>query len=158
MDQHNPNLDPNQLERSRRIPQIVNADEPTHPLASVADTSDGGILTALHLQQGFSEDAAGHADGLADVVSRIFRLDVGDGQLAAQRHREAARVLWVLLGGEQQDLTETNTAASQLASAGTCRESRSVRPNYSSGSLHPIIHPATNAGGSSAATSSAGDL
>lgn len=47
-------------------------------------------LTALHLQEGFSEDAAGHTDGLADVVARVFHLDVSDGQLAAQRHGEAA--------------------------------------------------------------------
>lgn len=60
-------------------------------------------LTTLHLQQGFSEDTAGHADRLADVISRVFHLDIGDGQLAAQWHGETARLSW-LLGGEQQDL------------------------------------------------------
>lgn len=60
-------------------------------------------LTALHLQQGFGQDAAGHADRLADVIARVFDLDVRDGQLAAQRHGETTR-LWRLLDGEQQDL------------------------------------------------------
>lgn len=61
------------------------------------------ILTTLHLQQGFSEDAAGHADRLADIISRVFHLDISDGQLAAQWHWETAWLSW-LLGGEQQDL------------------------------------------------------
>ncbi|TNN52740.1 hypothetical protein EYF80_037044 [Liparis tanakae] len=67
-------------------------------------------LTAFHLQQGFGQDAAGHTDGLADVVAGVLHLDVGDGELAAQRHGEAAR-LRRLLDGEQQDLGKRNNTA-----------------------------------------------
>lgn len=47
-------------------------------------------LTILHLQQGFGQNAPGHAYGLADVVPRVFGTHVGDGQLAAQGDGEAA--------------------------------------------------------------------
>lgn len=70
-------------------------------------------LTAFHLQQGFSEDAAGHTDGLTDVIPRVFNLDVCDGQLTAQWHRETAR-LWRLLDWEQQDLKEKNVVRIRL--------------------------------------------
>lgn len=70
-------------------------------------------LTTFHLKQGFSEDAAGHTDGLADVIARVFNLDVGDGQLTAQWHRETTR-LWRLLDREQQDLKEKTIARIRL--------------------------------------------
>lgn len=72
----------------------------THALPACLCASE---LTTFHLEQGFGQDAAGHTDGLADVIARIFDLDVGDGQLTTQRHRETAR-LWRLLDWEQQDL------------------------------------------------------
>ena len=62
-------------------------------------------LTTLHLQQGFGQDAPSHVDGLADVVARVFDLDIDDGQLPAQRHGETTG-LGRLLGREQQDLEE----------------------------------------------------
>lgn len=40
-------------------------------------------LTALHLQQGFGEDAAGHADGLTDIIAGVVHLGAGDGELTA---------------------------------------------------------------------------
>lgn len=80
------------------------------------------ILTTLHLQQGFREDAAGHADRLADVISRVLHLDIGDGQLAAQRHGKTTR-LRRLLGGEQQDLGETNITEVHVAPAPTWPDS-----------------------------------
>lgn len=80
------------------------------------------ILTALHLQQGFGEDAAGHADRLADVISRVLHLDIGDGQLAAQRHRKTTR-LGRLLGGEQQDLEEKNITEVHVAPTHRCPDS-----------------------------------
>lgn len=83
------------------------------------------ILTTLHLQQGFSEDAAGHTDCLADVISRVLHLDIGDGQLSAQRHWKTA---WLrrLLGGEQQDLEEKNITEVH------------GRPMHVSGLLYPV--------------------
>lgn len=59
--------------------------------------------TTFYFEQSFGEDAAGHADRLANVVARVFNLDVCDGQLAGQRHGKTTR-LWRLLDREEQDL------------------------------------------------------
>lgn len=88
------------------------------------------ILTALHLQQGFSEDAAGHTDGLADVISRVFHLDISDGQLAAQWHWKTTWLSW-LLGGEQQDLKGTNIPELHVASRNTSPDSCCVWAEWS---------------------------
>lgn len=78
------------------------------------------ILTALHLQQGFGEDATGHADRLADVISRVLHLDISDGQLTAQWYRKTTR-LGRFLSGEQQDLEEKNIMEVHVAHTHRCR-------------------------------------
>lgn len=66
------------------------------------------ILTTFYLEQGFGQDASSHADGLADVIARVFNLDIIDGQLTTQWHCESSW-LWWLLDREQQDLEKKMT-------------------------------------------------
>lgn len=72
---------------------------PPHPTAP--SRYNGHSLTVSDLEQGFGDDAAGDVEGLAAVVAHVGALGVGDGQVAALGHGEAAGGLRRLVGEEQ---------------------------------------------------------
>lgn len=59
------------------------------------------LPTIRNLQQGFGQDAAGHGEGLADVVAGVDALHRGNGQLPTLGHGEVAVRLRRLAGEEQ---------------------------------------------------------
>lgn len=79
-------------------------------------------LTVSDLQLGFSQDASGHGQGLADVEAGIGALHAGDGEVAAGRHGEAAvRVLGLV--GKEQVLEGRGQRNSRVGGVGSAAES-----------------------------------
>lgn len=78
---------------------------PYHSLQIYSDIGWLSVLTltTFHFEQGFSQDATSHTNGLADIIAWVFNLDIGDCQLATKWHRETTWLCW-LLDWEQQDL------------------------------------------------------